>query len=253
VGAITFDGKIALVTGAGSGIGKAIAQFLAEGGASVAVVDVIEDAAVKAAQTMGGSGLKAEAFKCDVADSAQVNRMARLVEDAFGGIDILVNNAGIGDESAPVDEMTDQQWNRMLDVHLGGTFKVTRALVPLMKRRGGGRIVNISSQSGMVGETNFCHYCAAKAGILGLTKALAKELAPFRIAVNAVAPGVIETPYFKDYSEDQMAEKRAKVPWGRLGKPEDVAYLTAFLLSEQADYITGQVISPNGGRTIVGI
>jgi len=171
----------------------------------------------------------------------------------FGGIDLLVNNAGIGDNSTPVDEMNDDQWERMINVHLSGTFRMTRAAVPSMKKRGGGRIVNISSQSGMVGEPDYCHYCAAKAGILGLTKALAKELAPFKIAVNAVAPGVIETPYFKNYSEEQMAAKRALVPWGRLGRPEDVAELTAFLLSDAAEYITGQVVSPNGGKTIVGI
>ncbi len=248
-----LNGKIAIVTGSGSGLGKAIAQLLSQRGAVLAIVDMVESAAKSAAQEIVGQGGKAASFICDVANSQQVNQMVEQVVATFGGVDLLVNNAGVGDHSTPVDEMSDEQWNRMIDIHLGGAFRVTRAVVPVLKKRGGGRIVNMSSQSGMVAEPDYCHYCAAKAGILGLTKALAKELAPFKIAVNAVAPGVIETPYFKNYSEEQMAAKRALVPWGRLGQPEDVAELTAFLLSEAADYITGQVVSPNGGRTIVGI
>jgi len=248
-----LNNKVVLVTGAGSGLGKAIAELLAHRGAVVAIVDVVESAAKSAAEEVTRQGGKAAPFICDVANTQQVNQAVEQVIAVFGGIDLLVNNAGIGDNSTPVDEMNDDQWERMINVHLSGTFRMTRAAVPSMKKRGGGRIVNISSQSGMVGEPDYCHYCAAKAGILGLTKALAKELAPFKIAVNAVAPGVIETPYFKNYSEEQMAAKRALVPWGRLGRPEDVAELTAFLLSDAAEYITGQVVSPNGGKTIVGI
>jgi len=248
-----LKGKTALVTGAGSGIGRAIAQELAERGAGVAVVEINAEAARQAAGEITASGLQAAPFVCDITDTEAVNRMAGAVAARFGGVDILVNNAGVGDVSTPVDQMTDEQWERMIGIHLGGAFKVCRAVVPLMKARGGGRIVNMSSQTGMVGEADFSHYSAAKAALLGFTKALARELAPVRISVNAIAPGVIETPYFARFSEKEMEQKRATVPWGRLGSTRDVACLTAFLVSDEADYITGQVISPNGGKTIVGI
>ena len=248
-----FEGKVALITGSASGLGKSIAILLAQRAAQVAILDMQESAAQALVEEIRASGGTAKPYTCDITSTEQVNRVVQSVVDAFGGIDLLVNNAGIGDDSTAVDQMTDEQWDRMLDVHLSGTFRVTRAAVPSMKKRGGGSIVIMSSQSGMVGEPNFCHYCAAKAGLMGFTKALAKELAPFHISVNAVAPGVIETSYFIEYSKEEMDKKRALVPLGRLGKPEDVAFLTAFLLSARADYITGQVISPNGGRTIVGI
>jgi len=249
----TFSGKVALVTGGANGIGKAIATQFAKQGAMVAILDVFLDVAKETAKGIASDNQEVEAFACDITNTRQVNRVIKQVYERFGGIDILVNNAGIGDTSTPIENMTDEQWERMLNVHLSGTFKMTRAVVPYIKERGSGRIINMSSQTGMVGEADFCHYSAAKAGLLGLTKALAKELAEFHISVNAIAPGVIETTYFKKFTEEQMAKKRAVVPWGRLGKPEDIAYVAAFLASEEAEYITGQVISPNGGRTIVGI
>lgn len=249
-----FKGKVALITGAGSGIGKAIAELLAERGTDLALNDIDARAVHQAAEAVTRLGIRALPLVGDVASTGDVEQMVELALERLGHIDHLVNNAGFGGlEDIPLEHMTDAQWDRMIAVHLTGTFKVTRAVVPAMKRQGRGRIVNMSSISGMVAEPYFSHYCAAKAGILGFTKAMAKELLPHKINVNAIAPGTILTPYFKDYSPQRIEEMARQHVWGRLGQAREVAYLVAFLLSDEADYITGQVISPNGGEVIVGI
>ena len=244
---------VALVTGAAQGIGFAIAKNLTRKGAKVILNDVNKEHlshAIGILESMGGEVVGAIG---DVSSSEDVTAMVATGVERFGLIDLLVNNAGIGSPSYPVDEMTDEQWGKMIAVHLTGTFKVCRAVVPTMKVGGGGRIVNMSSNAGQWGDVDYCHYSAAKAGILGLTKALAKELAPNHISVNAVSPGIIETAILAVQPEEVLAAKAAQIPWGRFGTVEDVAEVVTFLLSDEADYITGQVICPNGGRTIVGI
>jgi NAD(P)-dependent dehydrogenase (short-subunit alcohol dehydrogenase family) len=248
-----LEGHTALVTGSGQGIGLAIARSLSHNGARVILNDVIPQSLHDAVQQLRAEGGDVAGVVGDVSSTADVDRMVHEGVEKLGAISLLVNNAGIGSPSVPVDEMPDELWEKMIAVHLTGAFKVTRAVVPIMKDRAGGRIVNMSSNAGQWGDIDYCHYSAAKAGILGLTKALAKELAKYRISVNAVAPGLIGTQILKVQPEDVLEAKIAQIPWGRLGTVGDVAELVCFLLADEADYITGQVICPNGGRTIVGI
>ena len=249
---MTLKGKVALVTGASSGIGRATAIVLAERGADVACngrdVARLEEtvAAVRA------RGRLALALVADVADAGQVRAMVRTAQDCFGRIDILVNNAG-HIVSGLVEQHSDSDWHRILDVHLGGAFYCVREVVPMMKRQMSGKIVNISSIYGMTGAPNYIAYSTAKAGLLGFTKALAKELAPFKINVNAVAPGSTMTAIQSVLDPAIIDARRQANPWKRYATPEDIAYAIAFLASDDADFITGQVISPNGGAVIVGI
>jgi len=246
-------GKVALVTGAAQGIGLAIADKLFNLGASVVLSDLNTEKVNRAAKKLEPSGERVKAINGDVSSTEDSVHMVEFVLREFGKIDYLVNNAGIGTPSFPVEKMEDKLWEKMIAVHLTGTFKMTRAAVPIMKTLGRGSIVNMSSNAGQVGDDEYCHYSAAKAGILGLTKALAKELAEFGIRVNAVAPGIIKTDILAVQPAELIAYKETQIPLGRLGTPQDVASTVCFLLSDQADYITGQVLCPNGGRTIVGI
>jgi len=246
-------GKVAVVTGGAQGIGFAVGKLLFEAGALVVLCDVNAEKANLAAGELDPSGERVVSIAADVGDSTQVSRAAAFVLEAFGRIDFLVNNAGIGSPSVAMHEMSDAMWESMLGVHLTGTFKMTRAVLPAMKAGGGGAIVNMSSNAGQIGDSEYSHYSAAKAGILGFTKAAAKELAPFRIRVNAVAPGLISTDILSVQPPLVIAAKEKQIPWGRLGSPRDVAASVCYLLSDGADYITGQVLCPNGGRTIGGI
>ncbi len=248
-----LHGKVAFVTGGAQGIGFATSKMLFERGASVVLSDLNAVKVIESANELDPTNKRTRAIVGNVSSTEDASQMIQYALKEFGRIDYLVNNAGIGSPSFPVDEMEDSLWEKMIAVHLTGTFKMTRAVVPIMKSQRFGSIVNLSSNAGQIGDIDYCHYSAAKAGILGLTKALARELAQFGIRVNAVAPGLIKTDILAVQSAELLAVKTSQIPLGYLGTVEDVASTICFLLSDEADYFTGQVLCPNGGRTIVGI
>jgi 3-oxoacyl-[acyl-carrier protein] reductase len=249
-----FEGRTAVITGGGRGMGRAHACLLAARGASVVVQDILEAEAHETVRLVRDAGGEAHPIICDVTDIRSLRAELAAMERRLGRLDILVNNAGIGSE-APLDEITEQEFDRMFAVHVKGSFFATQAVVPGMKARRTGKIINISSIWGMVGHHAASDYCGAKAALLGLTKAWARELAPWNIHVNAVAPGGVLTEMVLQQPdiETRMADKIKLVPLGRYADPSEIAATVAFLASSEADFITGQVISPNGGQTIVGI
>lgn len=244
-----LENRIAIVTGAGQGIGKAIALRLAKEGAKVAVTDVSgkEVETAKEIKDLGGEALP---LKLDVTKYQEAQDAARQVWEKFGRIDVLVNNAGVYPFRS-FDEMEEGDWDRVLQINLKGTFNCTKAVLPYMKKQGYGRIINISSVAGtVVGFMNLSHYCASKAGIVGFTKGLALEVAKHGIYVNAVAPGPIETPGAVSAGKEAFEALKQMIPIGRLGKPEEVASIVLFLASEESSLITGQVIVADGGYTL---
>lgn len=253
--AASLAGTVAWVTGSARGMGAAHALLLAERGADIVLQDLLKDEAAETAAAIAKLGRRVHVALADVSDVGAVKRVAAEAIAALGRIDILVNNAGIG-QHKPVDEITEADYDRMMDIHVKGAFFCTQAVLPGMKERRWGKIVNISSIWGMTGAgiNTASHYCGAKAALLGLTKAWAKELAPWNIHVNAVAPGGVLTEMpIKIQGWDKIREKEKRVPLGRWARPEEVSYAVAFLASHEADFITGQVLSPSGGETIVGI
>lgn len=242
--------KTALVTGASRGIGRAVAVRLARMGYDVAVCyHTAEDRAKELVEQLRAQGHNAASFNCDVSDERAVAAMAAAVRDQLGEVSVVVNNAGIAQQKLFTD-ITTTEWERMIGVHLTGTFLVCREFLPAMLRQHNGVIVNISSMWGQVGGSCEVHYSAAKAGIIGLTKALAKEVGPSGIRVNCVAPGVIQTDMMNGFDDDTLKELADEAPLMRLGTPEDVANAVAFLVSDEASFITGQVLSPNGGMIL---
>jgi 3-oxoacyl-[acyl-carrier protein] reductase len=243
-----LKGKTALVTGAGKGIGKEIALTLGFQGADVVVTDIV-DTVYETAKEIEKLGVNTLALKCDVSNTQEVANTQKQVIDKFGKLDILVNNAGIYPQK-PFLELTDEDWAKVLNVNLNGIFYVTKAFLPGMVERKYGKIVNLSSISGpFVIFTNLVHYSSSKAAIAGFTKAVAVEMAPNHINVNAVAPGPI------DVSGGQMPEAMTAqivraIPLGRMGKPDDIANLVVFLVSDEADFITGQTIVSDGGYVL---
>lgn len=240
-------GKTALITGGGSGIGRATAICLAQSGAEVVIADINlgnAQATTREIQDLGG---KALAVGVDVADWSGVEAMAQEALNAFQKVDILVNNAGITGASALLVKSTKEDWDRVFAVHVGGTFHCTRHLLDQMIRRRNGRIISISSVAALTGQKGAVHYSAAKAAIIGFTKALAREVASYGITVNAIAPGIIETPLHENISPKVIAKMLESSPIPRMGKPEEIGHLIAYLASDKASFITGQVISPNGG------
>lgn len=248
-----LDGKVAFVTGGARGIGRAICEAYAREGARVAVADLLEDDATDTAAAIGGMGLA-----MDVADPASIRAGVAAVEKAWGGIDILVNNAGIFN-MASLDRITVEDYRRQYDVNVGGTIFAAQAAVPAMKKRGGGAIINFSSQAGRRGEANITVYCSTKAAVISVTQSLALELAGDNIRVNAVAPGVIDTPMWKhvdaqfaEYENKPVGQKKREVgqavPLGRMGDPADVADSCVFLASDDARYITAQTLNVDGGN-----
>ena len=242
--------NVALITGASRGIGRAIALRLARDGYTVIVNYRADDAAAQStARILEALGADGMLCRADVADETAVRRMVEAVEDRFGHIDLLVNNAGIAEQRLFTD-LSAAQWKRMMDVHVNGAFYTSSAVLPGMIRRQSGAIVNVASMWGQTGASCEVHYSTAKAALIGMTKALAKEVGPSGIRVNAVAPGAVETDMMAGFSADDKAALAEETPLGRLGKPEEIAAAVAFLASGEAAFITGQVLSPNGGLVI---
>ncbi|MBQ3847305.1 MAG: SDR family oxidoreductase [Clostridia bacterium] len=244
-------GENVLITGASTGIGKAIAAKYLENGFNVIINyahddDLASETFAELVQKYDASG-RLFCIKADVSDSKQVERLFYEAREVFGEIQVLINNAGIAQDKLFTD-ITDDDWNEMIGTNLTGCFNCCREAIPYMVRVKYGRIVNVSSMWGIVGASMEVHYSAAKAGVIGLTKALAKELGPSGITVNCVAPGAIDTRMNACYSEDEIAAICDETPLGRLGKPSEIADAVYFLTS--SDFTTGQVLSPNGGLVI---
>ena len=273
-----LEGKVALITGAGSGIGRAVAQLFAQEGARVVANDLHAPAAKETVESLGARADAARAIQADVADSGQVKAMFAEVEREMGSLDVLVNNAGIAGTSAAererllqksdarimemvsgqgvvthwdiTQDMTDETWSRMIGVHLNGTFFCTREALRLMSRQNRGAIVNMSSVAGLMGLENVPHYSAAKAGILGFTRAVAREVGSRNIRVNAICPGFIDTPMTQQMSPLMRQAVTMRTPLGRWAEPEEVAKTALFLASDDSSFFTGQWLSPNGGLFI---
>ncbi|HKF56162.1 MAG TPA: SDR family NAD(P)-dependent oxidoreductase [Blastocatellia bacterium] len=240
--------KVAIVTGAARGIGLAAARRLALEGAAVLMADYDVEEASRAAADLSAIGLRVHAHKADVSKRNDVVAMADAARRQFGEIDILVNNAGIAGRAAPLEEITDQDWDQMMDVDLKSVYLCSQAVIPAMKERRSGRIINVASIAGKEGNPNMIPYSTAKAGVIGLTKALAKEVAAYGIYVNAIAPAVIDTPILQQLTPEQVQYMVQRIPLGRVGKPEEVAALIFWLASDEATFTTGQCIDISGGR-----
>ena len=243
---MTLKGKVALVTGAAQGIGKAVALLLARNGADILVSDINLEKAEETAREVEGLGQQALAVKTNVAEANDVEKMVQTALERFGRIDILINNAGITRDKLLL-RMSDEDWDAVLGVNLRGTFLCTRAVIRPMAKQKSGKIVNIASVVGTMGNAGQANYGASKAGVIGFTKTVAREYAPRGINVNAIAPGYIETPMTEALPEKAKEELKRMIPMDRLGKPEDVAEAVLFLVSEASTYITGQVLHVNGG------
>ncbi|HNW09191.1 MAG TPA: SDR family NAD(P)-dependent oxidoreductase [bacterium] len=244
---MSLKNKVAIVTGAGQGIGRGIALALAKAKYQVVVSDIDANNCRKVAKELSVLGAKSLAVKCDVSDKAEVVKLFKQTMKQFGRLDILVNNAGIFPFVA-FEQMTEADWDKVIDVNLKSVFLCSQEAAKVMAT--GGRIINTSSIASVVGFAGLVHYCASKGGVSGMIRAMALELAPKKITVNAVAPGAIETPGAANPDEAAKQQTIAAIPLARMGQPEDIAGAVVFLASKQADYITGQTIIVDGGWTL---
>ncbi len=238
-----FSGRVAAITGGARGIGLAVAERIAREGGRVALWDTDEAEAAKVASRLGGT-----AVRVDVADEASVAAAAAATEAALGPIDILVNNAGITGPNGPVETYPVDAWRRVIDVDLTGVFLCSRAVVPGMRARNRGRIVNVASIAGKEGNPNAAAYSSAKAGVIGLTKALGKELAGTEVRVNCVTPAAVKTDIFAQMTEQHIAWMLSKIPLNRFGLVDEIAAMICWLASDEASFSTGAVFDVSGGR-----
>ena len=247
----SLDGKVALVTGAGGGMGRNHAVMLASRGAAVIVLDRYKDAAD---ETAGQIGARAHAVAADVTDVPALQAAIAAAANAIGPVDILVNNAGIGGQGLAIEDIDEATFDAMVAVNMKGSFFAAQAVIPGMKERRYGKIINISSNFAMGGAAFASHYAACKSALSGFVKSWARELGPWNIAVNAVAPGIIETDMtLNSIGKDRIEGMAEDIPMGRIGSLNDISWAVAWLASDETDFMTGQVLSPNGGATIVGI
>ena len=245
-----LDGKVAVVTGAGRGLGRAIALLFAAEGADVAVVDLSAQGAADTAAEIASRGRRSLGLVGDVSDEGQVRRAFERVAAELGEVDILVNNAGI-DTTSEIESMPVEMWDEMLRVNLRSVFLCTRAVLPSMRRRRSGRIINIASQLAQKGAATMAHYSAAKAGVIGFTRSLAVEVAADGVLVNAIAPGPLNTDLWRALPDSWRARKLTEVPLGRPGAVEEVAPTALLLASADGSYYLGATLNPNGGDVMV--
>jgi 3-oxoacyl-[acyl-carrier protein] reductase len=245
-----LDSRIAIVTGAASGLGRAIALLFAKEGADIAIIDLKAEAAEAVAREARDLGRRALAVAADVADETQVRQAMEVIVRELGEPDILVNNAGI-DTTSIVEEMPTAMWDDMIRINLKSVFLCTRAVLPGMRRRRYGRIVNISSQLAQKGGAEMAHYAAAKAGILGFTRSLSYEIAKDNITVNAICPGPLDTELYRQLPEDWRRRKMTELIVGRPGKVEEIAPTALLLASEDGGFYVGATLNPNGGDIMV--
>ena len=245
-----LKGRVALVTGGSMGIGTAISLDLAKNGADVALTYRKHGDEAKAiAEEINGMGRKGKDYQIDVADFDAVQKLVDSIKEEFGGIDILVNNAGMNWDGV-IWKMTEEQWDAVINVDLKGTFNFIRAVAPFFREQKSGKIINITSINGIRGKFGQTNYSAAKAGAIGLTKTVARELGKYNVNVNSIAPGMILTDMFKKLPDEFKQKAADETVVNRLGEPEDIAYLVTFLASERSKHITGQVIKVDGGQYI---
>ena len=241
-----LSGQFAVITGAATGIGEAIAKRLTDAGATVCIVDVDSDEAAAAAERIGRGAVS---LTLDITDAAAVKSSVDSLVSAGKAIDILVNNAGLAGKAAPTWEQTDADWHRVMSVNLHGPFYLCRAVIPHMRRSGYGRIVNVASVAGKEGNPNMSAYSASKAALIGLTKSMAKEVASEGICINAVSPAVIRTKILDQLSPAQVDYMVQRIPMNRTGQPEEVAAVVHFLASPDCSFVTGQCYDVSGGRS----
>jgi 3-oxoacyl-[acyl-carrier protein] reductase len=243
---LILEGKVALVTGAAQGIGRAVALLLARNSADIVISDINLGKAEETAKEVEAIGRRALALKANVASLDEVEHMIEAILERFGQIDILVNNAGIARDKL-ILRMTEEDWDAVLNVNLKGTFNCTKVVIRHMSKQRRGKIVNIASVVGEMGNVGQANYSASKAGVIGFTKTVAREFAQRGINVNAIAPGYIETPMTEALPEKAKEELKRIIPMERLGQPDDIAEAVLFLVSDSSNYITGHVLNVNGG------